>query len=343
MKAKKAGGGSSYGKDDNSAHRTRARDPVLHRNRRQPCRCWHHRARNAVYGHQGIPRPRSRERGLCAYGQRTRCAPCDPRGCGADIDRAARREQRYEPTREARWRRSHEAGRGNERRGASRAGNSATVASPGPAPKTIIALSSGWLAIRPRWIVHRCYSGPWRPRRGAPPRSRSPARAFRDVAPGPVGRPRLDSERFRSTPRTCGRFRGNLSLRQRYMVGSGRGAHARFRTTPVHHPTERRGRCLAAGDARAESPPRDRVFTRRASGAIVADDCLPAGFDRGRRQRRQQPQDRESLGRRPIRSATGIGGGFDRASGRDHRRSLPRGCASSKGYNSDSPCCFHNG
>jgi hypothetical protein len=23
-----------------------------------------------------------------------------------------------------------------------------------------------WLAIRPRWIVHRCYSGPWRPRRG---------------------------------------------------------------------------------------------------------------------------------------------------------------------------------
>ena len=33
--------------------------------------------------------PRSRERGLCAYGQRTRCAPCDPRGCGADIDREA--------------------------------------------------------------------------------------------------------------------------------------------------------------------------------------------------------------------------------------------------------------
>ena len=45
---------------------------------------------------------------------------------------------------------------GNERRGASRVGNSATVASPGPAPKTIIALSCGWLAIRPRWIVHRC-------------------------------------------------------------------------------------------------------------------------------------------------------------------------------------------
>ena len=55
---------------------------------------------------------------------------------------------------------------GNQRRGASRVGNSATVASPGPAPKTIIALSSGWLAIRPRWIVHKCYSGPWRPRRG---------------------------------------------------------------------------------------------------------------------------------------------------------------------------------
>src|SRR4029077_1485824 len=72
--------------------------------------------------------------------------------------------------------------------GASRAGNSATVASPGPAPKTIIAPSSGWLAIRPRWIVHRCYSGPWRPRRGRHPlRSRSPARAFRDVAPGPGG------------------------------------------------------------------------------------------------------------------------------------------------------------
>ena len=50
---------------------------------------------------KGFPRPRSRERGLCAYGQRTRCAPCDPRGCGADLDRAARREQGYEPTREA--------------------------------------------------------------------------------------------------------------------------------------------------------------------------------------------------------------------------------------------------
>jgi hypothetical protein len=46
---------------------------------------------------------------------------------------------------------------------------------PGPAPKTIIALSSGRLAIRPRWIVHRCYSGPWRPAaRPPPPRSRSP-------------------------------------------------------------------------------------------------------------------------------------------------------------------------
>jgi hypothetical protein len=41
-----------------------------------------------------------RESGLCPHGQRTRCAPCDPRGCGADIDRAGRREQRYEPTRE---------------------------------------------------------------------------------------------------------------------------------------------------------------------------------------------------------------------------------------------------
>jgi hypothetical protein len=85
-------------------------------------------------------------------------------------------------------RRLPRAGGGDQRRGASRAGNSATVASPGPAPKTIIAPSSGWLAIRPRWIVHRCYSGPWRPRRGRHPlRSRSPARAFRDVAPGPGG------------------------------------------------------------------------------------------------------------------------------------------------------------
>ena len=50
---------------------------------------------------KGFHRPRSGEQGLCAYGQRTRCAPCDPRGCGADIDRAARRAERYEPTREA--------------------------------------------------------------------------------------------------------------------------------------------------------------------------------------------------------------------------------------------------
>jgi hypothetical protein len=72
----------------------------------------------------------------------------------------------YAATRESAMAAFARAGDGNERRGASRAGNSATVASPGPAPKTIIALSSGRLAIRPRWIVHRCYSGPWRPRRG---------------------------------------------------------------------------------------------------------------------------------------------------------------------------------
>jgi hypothetical protein len=30
--------GSSYGTHDAAAHRTRAREPVLHRNRRQPCR-----------------------------------------------------------------------------------------------------------------------------------------------------------------------------------------------------------------------------------------------------------------------------------------------------------------
>jgi hypothetical protein len=30
----------------------RARDPVLHRNRHQPCRRWHHRARNAVLADQ---------------------------------------------------------------------------------------------------------------------------------------------------------------------------------------------------------------------------------------------------------------------------------------------------
>jgi hypothetical protein len=35
-----------------------------------------------------------------AHGQWTRDAHGDPRGCGADIDRAARREQSYEPTRE---------------------------------------------------------------------------------------------------------------------------------------------------------------------------------------------------------------------------------------------------
>jgi hypothetical protein len=45
---------------------------------------------------------------------------------------------------------SRRVGGGDQRRGASRAGNSATVASPGPAPKTIVALSSGWLAIRLR-------------------------------------------------------------------------------------------------------------------------------------------------------------------------------------------------
>ena len=86
----------------------------------------------------------------------------------------------------------------NQRRGASRAGNSATVASPGPAPKTIIALSSGWLAIRPRWIVHKCYSGPWRPRRGRHPRDLDRPRELfvmlrqvRAVAAARVRRPSL--------------------------------------------------------------------------------------------------------------------------------------------------------
>src|SRR5262249_49132233 len=42
-----------------------------------------------------------RESGAYALTDSGRCAPCDPRECGADIDRAGRREQRYEPTREA--------------------------------------------------------------------------------------------------------------------------------------------------------------------------------------------------------------------------------------------------
>jgi hypothetical protein len=43
-----------------------------------------------------------RESGACALTDRGRAAPpCDPRGCGADIDRAARREQRHKTTREA--------------------------------------------------------------------------------------------------------------------------------------------------------------------------------------------------------------------------------------------------
>jgi hypothetical protein len=63
-----------------------------------------------AHGHQGIHRPRSRERGLCPHGQRTRCAPCDPRGCGADIDRVARPSKATRRRTRPRWRRSSRVG-----------------------------------------------------------------------------------------------------------------------------------------------------------------------------------------------------------------------------------------
>ncbi len=48
---------------------------------------------------------------------------------------------------------------------------------PPPAPRLRRLLRchpAGWQPW-PRWIVHKCYSGPWRPRRGGhPPRSGSP-------------------------------------------------------------------------------------------------------------------------------------------------------------------------
>jgi hypothetical protein len=136
-----------------------------------------------------------------------------------------------------------EVGGGNQRRGASRAGNSATVASPGPAPKTIIALSSGWLAIRPRWIVHRCYSGPWRPRRGRHHR-RSPARAFRDVARSGRSPP----PRFRTIqvcPKDLESLPGHPKPAVSWHSGFRGGAHARLKATPVSHAARRRGACMA--------------------------------------------------------------------------------------------------
>jgi hypothetical protein len=79
----------------------RAYDPVLHRNRRQPCAvCVTAHAMQSV-AIKGFLVHESRERCLCDYGQRTRCTPGNPWGCGADLDWAARREQHYQPTREA--------------------------------------------------------------------------------------------------------------------------------------------------------------------------------------------------------------------------------------------------
>jgi hypothetical protein len=106
-------------------------------------------------------------------GENTRQLQGTHGACGNALDAVARVRAPRRPHADARLRADARGAMaafaksgGTERRGASRAGNSATVASPGPAPETIIARSSSRLAIRPRWIVHRCYSGPWRPRRG---------------------------------------------------------------------------------------------------------------------------------------------------------------------------------
>ncbi len=47
----------------------------------------------------------------------------------------------------------------------------------------------------------------------------------------------------------------------------------------AHHATRRRGSRVAHGGARAASAPSDRAFTRRTTGAIVADSRLPEGLD----------------------------------------------------------------
>jgi hypothetical protein len=70
-----------YHEDAAAAHRTRARHPVLHRNWRQPCRCWHHRARNAVHGHQGIrsASPEARRISICTLRPSAQPNSCSPR------------------------------------------------------------------------------------------------------------------------------------------------------------------------------------------------------------------------------------------------------------------------
>jgi hypothetical protein len=93
--------------------------------------------------------------------------------------------------------------------------------------------------------------------------------SFRDVAPGPGGRPRLDSERFRSAQRTAGHFCGSLysqsgGIRLPKIAGAvtgrpgppcpddGHGSDdARRGTTSVPHAARRRGGMAARG-ARAE-------------------------------------------------------------------------------------------
>jgi hypothetical protein len=62
----------------------------------------------------------------------------------------------YEPTREAAGGVRQKLAAGMSGAGQAEQATRQRWPPPGPAPKTIIALSSGWLAIRPRWTVHRC-------------------------------------------------------------------------------------------------------------------------------------------------------------------------------------------
>jgi hypothetical protein len=62
---------------------------------------------------------------------------------------------------------------------------------------------------------------------------------------------RLDSERFRSAPRTCGALPGHAEPAVSWHSGFRGGAHARYKATPVHHAARRRDSGVAARGARA--------------------------------------------------------------------------------------------
>ena len=144
---------------------------------------------------------------------------------------------------------------------------------------------------------------------------------------------RLDSEQFRSAPRTCHGAGGRLRMRRADCEGG--SPRVRYTTARFRHPAWlRRDGCVAARGARAaggNATDHRVLWPEHGLGLESVDRCFCAAAARTRLNRGPQPRDQVSLGGRTQRALHRDRGRVRSAQGRRHCHGWQRGCRGKAG------------